>query len=313
MFPQRKLSRLTDCPIPHIFAMPQEVLGSDLSRKRLAEETVTLELRGKKANVDANEEINLNVQKSGIGDHLHYLFTALQLELQQLKLPIHPIRKINDNLLSDSLTGTPQRVFVNREAEIELALKTFHDSHNSIDKVNLLVCSQMFGQGKTRFGRELTNPHLYSKFSEDPQITRYQSTIDRPCSAEYVRISVSVIIRYVKPEEFGMHSWIWICIVCSILQTRGVELHNIVIFCRSHLDNLLKVASFLLKALDNNVLLHFDELDALVPVTNNDDERVARFYEFWLDLIPFLKDKKFIFCSARQAWFQKVGTGKGPY
>lgn len=72
------------------------------------------------------------------------------------------------------------------------------------------------------------------------------------------------------------------------------------------------VGIYLLEALNQNVLLHFDELDALVSFANNYDERFARFYDFWWDITLFLKDKKFVFCTARQAWFQKVGKGKGP-
>ncbi len=280
-----------------------------VNRKRQTAEISALELRGEKTRIDAYEKSNLNIKEPGIGDHLHNLLTALQVELQ-LKLPIRPIQKIGDNLLSDSLIGTPQRVFVNREAEIELVLKTFHDSRNSLDKVSLLVCSQMFGQGKTRFGRELTNPHLYLKFSNYPEITQYQPIIDRLCAAEYVRIDVSVIIRYVKPEDFGMHFWIRICIICSILELRGVAMEKLARFCKRNIKNVPDVGIYLIEALNQNVFFHFDEIDALVSFTNNDDERVARFYDFWLELSPFLKDKKLIFCSARQAWFQK---GKGPY
>jgi hypothetical protein len=60
----------------------------------------------------------------------------LKLELN-IEIPIRPLKKLDDDLMvSDSPNGTPQRMFVNREAEIELALKTFHDSHRPIDKVS---------------------------------------------------------------------------------------------------------------------------------------------------------------------------------
>jgi hypothetical protein len=92
----------------------------------------------------------------------------------------------------------------------------------------------MFGQGKTRFGRELTNPQLYARFSQNTAITRYYQVIERLCAAEYVRINIAAIIDLVKPEEFGMNRWILICIICFILQSRGVTMNKAVKFCKRH-------------------------------------------------------------------------------
>jgi hypothetical protein len=75
--------------------------------------------------------------------------------------------------------------------------------------------------------------------------------------------------------------------------------------------NIAEFAEVLLEALNNNVFLHFDELDSLVSFSNNEEEKVAHFYQFWRNVIPFLKEE-FIFCSARQSWFQKLGKWKEP-
>ena len=119
------------------------------------------------------------------------------------------------------------------------------------------------------------------------------------------------MIQYEKPEEFGMHLWILVCIICSMLEARGISVLRSANFCKSHVNDVSNVAIFLLQAVNQNVLLHFDELDALVALKDMDKERVDRFYEFWLGLASYLKEGKFIFCSGRQAWFQKVGQGKG--
>jgi hypothetical protein len=55
------------------------------------------------------------------------------------------------------------------------------------------------------------------------------------------------------------------------------------------------------------VFLHFDELDSLSILKGDDQERMNQFCMFRQELLSYLKEKVFVFCSGRQAWFQNVG------
>jgi hypothetical protein len=122
----------------------------------------------KKRNIEEKESLEKRIRLNEWtidDDDLRDLLEKMQLALKS-KISIFSIQKSTKEhslIMADSCKNYPLRAFVNREDEILLALESFHSSHNSIDKVTLIVCSQMFGQGKTRFARELTNPLIIYK------------------------------------------------------------------------------------------------------------------------------------------------------
>jgi hypothetical protein len=114
----------------------------------------------------------------------------------------------------------------------------------------------------------------------------------------------------INPKEIGMSNWIMVCIICSILESRGFSIRRACHFCKKHINDVHLILDFLFSSLNDNVFLHFDELDALTGVTDDDQERIDQFYVFWRNLLPYLKDKFFIFCTSRQAWFEHVENGR---
>jgi hypothetical protein len=261
----------------------------------------------KRIKSEEEKEMVLNIKES----RLHDLLMEMQKALN-FKSPILPIEKTgNENVwsISDSSKLYPLRAFVNREDEIKLALETFHASHALSDKKTLLLCSQMSGQGKTRFGRELTNPLLYERFRSKDVTKQHKRIFDRLCTAEYVRIDVSNMVKIVNPDQLGMKKWIMVSKICSIFEARKFSVKRVCYFCEDHIADLHLLEDFLFSSLNDNVFLHFDDIDSLAVDKCDDAERMDQFYMFWHEVLSYLKEKIFAFCIGKQAWFQHVGKG----
>ena len=231
--------------------------------------------------------------------------------------------------------------FVNRVNELQSTWKTIMYNWDnredvSLEKHVLLVSSQMFGSGKTAFGRNLFN------FKNDHVLKQFEC-LEESKAKSHLRNVVTVAVSFQK-EEFvhlatSLDQYIslklWLCCmklfcdpndpsIYSNLKLKAIE------FWRKRKPDVPKCYDILSILIGRPLYFHFDEIGSLTNIGYNslfekvdfstpdpDLIEIRKYYLFWSSISVLLRDGVPILVSGKSARLteidvQRLGVNQSP-
>lgn len=219
--------------------------------------------------------------------------------------------KIKNEQLTLNETGIDLR-FVNRKQELLNAWETYAANIDYKDvKQTLLVSGQMYGSGKTVFGKQLfnfNNPYIKSVFENEFK-TYSSSAKDILSNTLPVYIDVGDFI-----DKFdSMYHFICGSIFVSTLnQYFQIDTKRAIKFCQNNESSISNIFSLLLGITGRTLFLHFDEVSILpykFPKINETDT----FNQFWLSIISVQHRGCFVYVSGKSLvlnFFGRYGSNR---
>lgn len=201
--------------------------------------------------------------------------------------------------------------FVNRKDQLISAWDCCaYNSSNQDRKHILLVSGQMFGSGKTVFGKQLfnfQNPYVKSIFDNNYK--------DSDSNKEFLKNTLPVYINLQQfNEKFdSIHDLVSYCMFVSTLsQLFQIDERIATEFWKRNKDSLRNCASLLLSIIGHTLFFHFDEV-AQLPELFNLERGKDPYYAFWGAIVPVQKSGCFVYASGRSPVLNFFGTHKGAY